>query len=167
MGEVRASGATPHPLRGTAYAAGPLCRCATSPHTVGSHPSRGATGRRGTPPPTRNYTISVGASIARPGNPAPPHNPPGGYRIRPYANQNLAPEGSNGEGRKSVKKRAALLHVLAFPFLDHPFGVPRGRAPWAVPRAPEVAGLFCFSFGHKREGLSAAAQIKKGLTARW
>ena len=25
-----------------AYAAGPLCRCATSPHTVGSHPSRGA-----------------------------------------------------------------------------------------------------------------------------
>ena len=22
----------------TAYAAGPLCRCATSPHTVGSHP---------------------------------------------------------------------------------------------------------------------------------
>ena len=27
----------------TAYAAGPLCRCATSPHTVGSHPSRGAT----------------------------------------------------------------------------------------------------------------------------
>ena len=26
----------------TAYAAGPLCRCATSPHVVGSHPSRGA-----------------------------------------------------------------------------------------------------------------------------
>ena len=26
----------------TAYAAGPLCRCATSPHTVWSHPSRGA-----------------------------------------------------------------------------------------------------------------------------
>ena len=55
----------------------------------------------------------------------------GGYRIRPYANQNLAPEGSIGERRKSVKKRAALLHVLAFSFLDHPFGVPRGRASWA------------------------------------
>ena len=28
------------PLRGTAYAARPLCRFATSPHTVGSHPPR-------------------------------------------------------------------------------------------------------------------------------
>ena len=59
----------------------------------------------------------------------------------------LAPEGSIGEGRKSVKKRAALLHVLAFPFLDHPFGVPRGRAPWAGPPAlSEVAGTFFASF---------------------
>ena len=41
----------------------------------------------------------------------------------------LAPEGSDGEGQKSVKKRAALLHVLAFLALDHNFGVPRGRAP--------------------------------------
>ena len=39
----------------------------------------------------------------------------------------LAPEGSNGEEAKSVKKRAALLHVLAFCFLDHIFGVPRGE----------------------------------------
>ena len=39
----------------------------------------------------------------------------------------LAPEGSNGEERKSVKKRAALLHVLAFSFLDHLFGVLRGE----------------------------------------
>ena len=38
-----------------------------------------------------------------------------------------APEGSIGEGRKSVKKRAALLHVLAFSCLDLPFGVPRGE----------------------------------------
>ena len=36
----------------TAYAAEPFCRCATSPHTVGSHPSRGAYGASGTPPPT-------------------------------------------------------------------------------------------------------------------
>ncbi|MDD7640370.1 MAG: hypothetical protein PUJ48_09265, partial [Subdoligranulum variabile] len=81
----------------------------------------------------------------------------------PYANQNLAPEGSIGEETKSVKKRAALLHVLAFCFFDHNFGVPRGRAPWAVPRASEVAGLFCFSFGHKREGLTAAAHYKRAL----
>ena len=40
---------------------------------------------------------SVGAHSVRPCNPAPPHNPSGGYRIRPYANQNLAPEGSIGE----------------------------------------------------------------------
>ena len=39
----------------------------------------------------------------------------------------LAPEGSIGEGRKSVKKRAALLHVLAFLFLDHSLGVLRGE----------------------------------------
>ena len=32
---------SPHPLCGTAYAAGPLCRYATSPHAVGSHPHRG------------------------------------------------------------------------------------------------------------------------------
>ena len=41
----------------------------------------------------------------------------------------LAPEGSIGEEVKSVKKRAALLHVLAFCFFDLLFGVPRGRAP--------------------------------------
>ena len=41
----------------------------------------------------------------------------------------LAPEGSIGEGRKSVKKRAALLHVLAFSFLDLLFGVLRGEQP--------------------------------------
>ena len=59
----------------------------------------------------------------------------------------LAPEGSIGEGRKSVKKRAALLHVLAFSFLDLLFGVPRGRAPWAGPPAlSEVAGTFFASF---------------------
>ncbi len=56
---------------------------------------------------------SVGAHTVRPCNPAPPHNPPGGYRIRPYANQNLAPEGSNGEGRKSVKKRLQVPAVFA------------------------------------------------------
>ena len=38
-----------------------------------------------------------------------------------------APEGSIGEEAKSVKKRAALLHVLAFCFFDHIFGVPRGE----------------------------------------
>ena len=39
----------------------------------------------------------------------------------------LAPEGSIGEGRKSVKKSAALLRFLAFLALDHLFGVPRGE----------------------------------------
>ena len=39
----------------------------------------------------------------------------------------LAPEGSIGESRKSVKKSAALLRFLAFLALDHPFGVPRGE----------------------------------------
>ena len=60
-------------------------------------------------------------------NPTLPQNSPGGYRIRPYANMILAPEGLIGEETKSVKKRAALLHVLAFCFFDHIFGVPRGE----------------------------------------
>ena len=35
--------ATPHPpIGGSAYAPEPLCRCATSPRSAGSHPSRGA-----------------------------------------------------------------------------------------------------------------------------
>ena len=50
----------------------------------------------------------------------------------------LAPEGSIGEETKSVKKRAALLHVLAFCFFDHLFGVPRGRALGGAQRAPPV-----------------------------
>ena len=53
----------------------------------------------------------------------------GGYRIRPYGKKILAPEGSIGEGFKSVKKNAALLRFLAFLLLDLLFGVPRGRAP--------------------------------------
>ena len=41
--------------------------------------------------------------------------------------KNLAPEGSNGEGSKSVKKNAALLHFLAFGPFDHLIGVLRGE----------------------------------------
>ena len=69
--------------------------------------------------PTRAVQCPTGALIA-----ARPRN----NEHRPLQNGgDLAPEGSIGEGRKSVKKRAALLHVLAFSFLDHPFGVPRGE----------------------------------------
>ena len=61
----------------------------------------------------------------------------------------LAPEGSIGEEVKSVKKRAALLHVLAFCFFDPLFGVPRGEQP--LGRASRAIGssghLFRFLFG--------------------
>ena len=61
----------------------------------------------------------------------------------------MAPEGSIGEETKSVKKRAALLHVLAFCFFDHNFGVLRGEQP--LSRAPRAVGssghLFRFLFG--------------------
>ena len=113
---------------------------------------------------------SVRAHSVRPCNPAPPHNPPGGYRIRPYANQNLAPEGSIGEGQKSVKKSAALLRFLAFLFLDHPFGVPRGRAPWAGPPAlSEVAGTFSVPFWCQKGtpcGKSPLKQAERRKVAR-
>ena len=38
-------------------------------------------------------------------------------------------KGANGEGSKSVKKNAALLHFLAFGSFDHNFGVLRGEQP--------------------------------------
>ena len=58
----------------------------------------------------------------------------------------LAPEGPIGEETKSVKKRAALLHVLAFCFLDYLFGVPRGEQP--LGRAPRLgsSGTFLVLF---------------------
>ena len=43
--------------RATRLRVGPLCRCATSPHTVVSHPLHKG-----------DFTVSVGASIARPLN---------------------------------------------------------------------------------------------------
>ena len=67
----------------------------------------------------------------------------------------LAPEGSNGEEQKSVKKSAALLRFLAFLFLDHLSGVPRGRAPWAGVRCLGTARLFSLPFlVTKKEGLT-------------
>ena len=63
----------------------------------------------------------------------------------------LTPEGPDGEKSKSVKKRAALLHVLAFCFLDHLFGVPRGEQPLgrgSLPRNSET--FFASFFGHKK-----------------
>ena len=74
----------------------------------------------------------------------------------------LAPEGSNGEEAKSVKKRAALLHVLAFCFFDLLFRVPRGRAPWAGPPAlSEVAGTFFASFLGVQKGRSPGSSPLK------
>ena len=64
--------------------------------------------RRSVPPLALRATSPVsGESVLKGshykgGNLALPPNSTGGYRIRPYANQNLAPEGSNGE--KPTKK---------------------------------------------------------------
>ena len=79
---------------------------------------------------------------------------PGGYGIRPYANPKFRPRrGQCGGRRKSVKKNAALLHFLAFSLTDHPFGVPRGRAPWAGVRCLGTARLFSLPFlVTKKEG---------------
>ncbi|MBD8951125.1 MAG: hypothetical protein EGR85_03905 [Subdoligranulum sp.] len=67
----------------------------------------------------------------------------------PTYQKNLAPEGSIGEGQKSVKKSAALLRFLAFLFLDYPFGVLRGEQP--LSRASRAIGssghFFRFLFG--------------------
>ena len=65
--------------------------------------------------------------------------------------------------RKSVKKNAALLHFLAFSSNDHPFGVPRGLAPWAGVRCLGTAGLFSFPFlVTKKESLPEESLYKRG-----
>ena len=115
-----------------------------------------------TPPPTRNHTRDVGASIARPQESRAVAPPTGGYRIRPYAPKILAPEGSNGEGQKSVKKSAALLRFLAFLALDHPFGVLRGEQPLSrgsLPRNSET--FFASFFGHKKGRFSGSIPLKR------
>ena len=73
----------------------------------------------------------------------------------------LVPEGSIGEETKSVKKRAALLHVLAFWFFDHPFGVPRGEQPLgrgSLPRNSET--FFASFFGHKKGRSNGRSPLK-------
>ena len=76
--------------------------------------------------------------------------------------EDLAPEGSIGEEAKSVKKRAALLHVLAFCFLDHIFGVLRGEQP--LGRASRAIGssghFFRFLFGCPKRKASREKPIK-------
>ena len=80
----------------------------------------------------------------------------------------LAPEGSIGEGGKSVKKNAALLHFLAFGHFDRLFGVPRGEQPLSrgsLPRNSET--FFASFFGHKKGRSPGGRPLKKGVTARW
>ena len=90
----------------------------------------------------------LGATILQ--HPATPHRLPAelpsrGATLYPHRVV-LAPEGSIGEETKSVKKRAALLHVLAFCFFDHIFGVLRGEQP--LSRAPRLgsSGTFLVLF---------------------
>ena len=53
--------------------------------------------------------------------------------------------GQYGEGPKSVKKNAALLHFLAFEAFDHLFGVLRGEQP--LSRASRAIGSSGDLFG--------------------
>ena len=75
----------------------------------------------------------------------------------------LAPEGSNGEWRKSVKKSAALLRFLAFLALDPLFGVLRGEQPLSrASRAIGSSGHFFGSFLVSKRNTSRQKPIKKG-----
>ena len=75
--------------------------------------------------------------------------------------------GQSGEGHKSVKKNAALLHFLAFSLDDLLSGVPRGRAPLGGVRCLATARLFRFLFGHKKEGVKSRMLLYKVVTAGW
>ena len=111
--------------------------------------------RRQAPTPRQCAYISAGYRIRPYGPHANWHLPSAGRcKHRPLQNGSrghLAPEGSNGRGRKGVKKNAALLHFLAFAFSDHIFGVPRGEQPLgrgSLPRNSET--FFASFFGHKK-----------------
>ena len=120
-------GHNPPPASREPFGPGPLCRCATSPHTVGSHP-------------LHKEAFGCACRGRR------PRRPDGSPR-----RVVLAPEGSIGEGFKSVKKNAALLHFLAFGPFDHLIGVLRGEQPLSrgsLPRNSET--FFASFFGHKK-----------------
>ena len=86
------------------------------------------TGRRGRRPLHATVRWLLGRALLARAIPQPPHNPSGGYGIRPYDKIKFWPRrGQCGGRRKSVKKNAALLHFLAFSLTDHPFGVHRGE----------------------------------------
>ena len=94
-------------------------------------------------------------------------------------------KGANGEGSKSVKKNAALLHFLAFGPFDHIIGVLRGEQPlsrglrvaherarfagWrrslcAAKRLPRNSETFFASFfGHKKGRSPGRSLLKKAL----
>ena len=74
----------------------------------------------------------------------------------------LAPEGSIGEEAKSVKKRAALLHVLAFCFFDHNFGVLRGEQPLSRAPRPGSSGTFLVLFWSQKSTLIGQKPMIKG-----
>ena len=127
-------GHNPPPASREPFGPGPLCRCATSPHTVGSHPlHKGAFG-----------------CACRGRRPRRPDGSP--RRVV------LAPEGAIGEGFKSVKKNAALLHFLAFGPFDHLIGVLRGEQPlsWGLRVAHERA-----RFAGWRRSLCAAKRLPR------
>ena len=118
-----------------------------------SRSDRGARRVRGCPAGAEGLWPCGGSSMYGQGhNPPPPSAEPplhkGAFNSTPIEFI-LAPEGSSGEETKSVKKRAALLHVLAFCFFDFLFGVLRGEQP--LSRASRAIGssghLFRFLFG--------------------
>ena len=79
----------------------------------------------------------------------------------------LAPEGSIGEGRKSVKKSAALLRFLAFLALDHLFGVLRGEQPLSrASRAIGSSGHLFGSFWVSKRNTYRRQPMIKGPAAR-
>ena len=89
--------------------------------------TQGPSGASGTPPPTYDFycTTNDNATIIA--------NGLGWVKTPPYSTNlygDFRPRrGQYGEGPKSVKKNAALLHFLAFSPFDHNFGVLRGEQP--------------------------------------
>ena len=106
----------------------------------------------------------VGANSVRPWNFALSVNCTGAHCAPLQRNfrRLLAPEGAIGEEAKSVKKRAALLHVLAFCFFDHNFGVPRGEQPLSRAPRPGSSGTFLLLFWSQKRRNNGGRPLKKG-----
>ena len=128
---------------------------------------QGKRSRRGQDPSLRNQwkrdrrgdhwsPVNLGITQMSAGEQCSPLHPLFCYR------ESRPQRGQYGEGPKSVKKNAALLHFLAFGFFDHIIGVLRGEQPLRRGSLPRNSETFSLPFWSQKGRLLWKNPIIKG-----